>query len=67
MSGAAGELLRNQNSERIQLEQELSREESDALETVLKDAKEKERNSLDKLAQDLEQKLQGMLLFFFLK
>ena len=60
LSGPQGELLRRQNGERIQLEKDLAKEETDAIDNMLYDSDNKQRQITESMAESLALKLQGI-------
>ncbi|RUS80922.1 hypothetical protein EGW08_011303, partial [Elysia chlorotica] len=61
LSGSQGELLRRQNGERIQLEKDLAKEETDAIDNLLCDNDAKHKQITESMAESLALKLQGDL------
>lgn len=61
LNGSQGELLRRQNGERIQLEKGLAKEEAEAIDNLLYDNDNKQRQITESMAESLTLKLQGDL------
>ena len=68
-TAAQGELLRQQNGEKMQLERELARTEQEAFDSTLNDLEQNRRKTVDTMMDALALKLQGQCLpkLLFLK
>ena len=61
-TAAQGELLRQQNGEKMQLERELARTEQEAFDSTLNDLEQNRRKTVDTMMDALALKLQGQFM-----